>query len=243
MMQVCDRISNRHWSLKARAEELRRAGWSYNAIKAELSVAKSTVSLWCRHIQLTDAQYARLYSRRDSSIKGIKIIQKAFWNKRCEAFKEGVELGNTLQNDPIFIAGLMLYWAEGTKSIKAAVINSDPDIIKLAVKWFHKFFNRPIDSMSCSLNLHSGQNEDETKQYWSEITGIPLKNFGKTFIKPEGSGYKKNILYRGTAQIRQKGEGSYYLLVKVLGCISGFLYNVTGKTPNIEDWMKEFPYA
>ncbi len=39
------------------------------------------------------------------------------------------------------------------------------------------------------------------RQFWSEVTGIPIENFGKTFIKPAGKGFKKNNLYYGTIKV------------------------------------------
>ena len=33
------------------------------------------------------------------------------------------------------------------------------------------------------------------------MTGIPIKNFGKSYIKPLSKGYRKNNLYYGTIRI------------------------------------------
>lgn len=51
------------------------------------------------------------------------------------------------------------------------------------------------------LNIYPQQNELKIKKFWSEPTGIPLTNFGKSYIKPISTGYKKNNLYYGTARI------------------------------------------
>jgi predicted transcriptional regulator len=42
-----------------RARDLRAEGWTYNEIAAELGVAKSSVSLWCRDIEVDDALWSR----------------------------------------------------------------------------------------------------------------------------------------------------------------------------------------
>lgn len=51
------------------------------------------------------------------------------------------------------------------------------------------------------LNIYSQQNEMEVKRFWSDITGIPTENFGKTFVKPSNKGFKKNNLYYGTIKV------------------------------------------
>lgn len=68
-----------------------------------------------------------------------------------------------------------------------------------------------------SLHLHAGQSEAERKVFWSEATGIPLEQFFKTFVKPEGTGHRKNVLYQGTASVRI--TRSTDLLHRVLGWI------------------------
>lgn len=235
--------SNRHWSLKERAHKLRSQGLSYKEIAREVPVAKSTISLWCRNVPLTNAQRKRLWEKRDTQLKGIKAIQKMFWGRRCEAFAQGVTLAETLQKNVNFVAGLMLYWAEGTKGNGASITNSDPRIIKFMVKWFDDFFYIPPQSLSVHLHLHSGQNEEKMRQYWSKLTSIPLTNFQKSFVKPEGSGYRKNVLYCGTVKVRANGKGSTYALFKIFGCIAGFLKKATNENIDPEQWMERLPYA
>lgn len=55
--------------------------------------------------------------------------------------------------------------------------------------------------MKARLNVHSGQNEEKIKKFWSRETAIPLTQFGKTYIKPEGVGFRKNVLYNGTIRV------------------------------------------
>ena len=176
---------------------------------------------------------------------GIQAIQSMFWNRRCKAFTDGVSLlDKNVTKEMRLIAGIMLYWAEGTKSRgSASVANSDPRIIKFMTLWFNEFFGIKPENLKIYLHLHSGQKEEDMKLYWSKLTSIPLKNFGKSFVKPEGSGYRKNILYNGTVKLSVTTKGSTYLLFKILGAINGFL-NVTINEPiKPENWMPTLPYA
>lgn len=235
------KISNRHWSLKEKAQELRAQGLSYNEILAQIPVSKSSISLWCRYIVLSSKQKKRLGEKRDHSLRGIHAIQKMFWERRCHAFQEGVRMTKTIRSARFF-SGLMLYWAEGDKTIHCAIANSDERIIRFMMLWFKDFYDIKPESISINLHLHSGQNEKKMKEYWSSLTGVPAQNFMKSFVKPEGSGYRKNILYNGTVKLYPRGN-STYLLFKILGSIAGYLEETIGEKQDIEKWIKHLPYA
>ncbi len=245
MTEEFKNVSKRHWKLKEKARLLRSQGWSYKEIKCEVPVAKSTISLWCRDVKLTKKQLHRLWNKRDNTLAGIKAIQKMFWQRRCDAFMRGVaRSGKNVTTSERFIAGLMLYWAEGNKgSHSAAVANSDPRVIRFMAQWFKEFFKVANHEFSIHLHLHTGQDENKIKEYWSKLTGVPIQNFGKSFVKPEGSGYRKNILYNGTVKLTVKRQGSTYLLFEILGSLSHFLNQVLGEPIRPESWMSKLPYA
>ena len=97
--------------------------------------------------------------------------------------------------------GAALYWAEGSKTSHFSITNSDPYLILFMVKWFKKVFQVEPDQLRASLNIYSQQNERELKKFWSDLTEIPVKNFGRSYVKPPNKGYKKNNLYFGTIRV------------------------------------------
>jgi len=50
--------------LKEEAIKLRKKGFSYSEIKKEMDVSKSTLSLWCRDVAISEDQALRLYKRK-----------------------------------------------------------------------------------------------------------------------------------------------------------------------------------
>lgn len=242
MKEVSQKISNRHWKHRERACDLRSKGWSYKEIMGEVPVAKSTISLWCRHVALTGEQRKRLQEKRPQTMKGIKTIQTHFWKKRCDAFDEGARMYGSFKDSHFFIGGLMLYWAEGNKQKAAGFANSDPRAIRYIIKWFCTYFDVSVNNITLHLHLHSGQSEENMKQYWSQLTGVPLINFYKSFIKKEGSGYRKNVLYNGTVQIRIRGESTYRLF-RIVGALAAYLHESIGEKMAIEHWIPRLPYA
>ena len=102
------------------------------------------------------------------------------------------------------LMGAALYWGEGSKTIDFNITNSDPLLVSFMVHWMQDILNINPKNLKAHLNIYPQQNESEIKQFWSKITGIPIKNFGKSFIKPLSTGYKKNNLYHGTIKVRCK---------------------------------------
>lgn len=116
------------------------------------------------------------------------------------------------------LTGLMLYWSEGAKSKFVDFANSDPEVISLMIKWFRNICGVKDSRFRVQLHLHNGQDEKKMKQFWSSVTKLPLKQFHKSYVKPEGTGHRKNRLYYGTVKIRICDKN---LLHKILGWIEG----------------------
>ncbi len=198
-------MNNKNYQkLKSEAIKLRKQGLSYNEIKKKINVSKSTLSLWLKAVSLKPEQRKLLYtkqvlilargpqSQKERRLKEINKIIK-------EAEKE-IQL--PLSFEAYRLMGAALYWAEGSKTVHFAITNSDPHFILFMVRWLRKVFGIVPRSLKAKLNIYPQQNESEIKQFWSQLTGIPLESFEKSFIKPLNKKYKKNNLYYGTIRIR-----------------------------------------
>ena len=215
----------KRWEIKQTVINLRRKGLSYSEIRKQIPIAKSTVSSWCKNIELTSEQISRLDERYKAGtylgcLRGAKSnqLRRA---KEVEGIKAEAKFEiPPLSKDEFKIAGLMLYWAEGYKSRKVGVSNSDPELIRFMMRWFREVCKVPEHKFKVYIHLHSGQNEAERKKFWSKITALPLSRFGKSYIKKEGTGHRKNILYNGTASINICDKN---LLHKILSWIEAVI--------------------
>jgi len=196
---------------KKRAQALRRQGLSYSEILEKVHVSKSSISVWCRDIKLTKTQKHRLLQKTERNRKkfgqlGPKILsakrQKEISKIKTSAKKEI----HPLTPYEFKIAGAMLYWAEGSKNNGVEITNSDPTLIKFMLLWLKKACAVSHDQLKARLNIHANQNDEKIKQYWSKITKIPLSQFTKSYIKPEGRGHRKNILKYGVIKIKFNNE-------------------------------------
>lgn len=219
----------KNWQKKELVRDLRSQGLSYKELRQKIpfDISKSTISDWCKDIALTTEQKERLDRLfKDGSYRGRLLGSKTTQVRRADEVRKIKEKAKTeislLTKNEFMVAGLMLYWAEGAKSRYIDITNSDPLLIKFMMDWLRIVCKVPEEKFRVSLHLHSGQSEIKIKKYWSRITNIPLSKFGKSYIKKEGSGYRKNILYNGTIKIRVCDSN---LLHRVLGWIEGVSEN------------------
>jgi len=214
---------------KNKAIELRRKGSSIKDIAKRIKIAKSTVSLWCRDIELTSEQIERLCQKRikggyPGRIKGARMQYERRIKKIKKYNKEGIKQVGKLSNRDLLIAGLALYWGEGSKKTRSVSLsNSDPKIIKFAIKFLKRIFNIDKNRLSAYIGinqLHESRVE-EVENYWSKITGIPREQFTKTtLIKAKNKkNYSNFSVHYGTITIKvRKSSDLYY---RIMGLIKG----------------------
>ncbi|MBI2093049.1 MAG: hypothetical protein HYT75_08690 [Deltaproteobacteria bacterium] len=206
------------WKLKESVRKLRSAGLSYKEIKAVVPVSKGTISKWCEDIELSEQQRCRLGRKYDVQLRGAKAVQAKRKSEVDKIINNARGDVRFLKVSDLKVIGLMLYWAEGNKTVFPGITNSDPDIIKIVMRWFREICGVEDGKFKAHLHIHSGQDETSIKKYWSSITGISTERFGKSHVKKEGSGHRKNKLYNGTIKINIFDKN---LLFKILGWIGG----------------------
>ena len=217
----------KNWEKKELIRNLRHQGLSYREIcnNIPFSISKSTISDWCKDIELTELQKDRLQKLfKEGSYRGRLLGSKATQTRRANEVREikekaRLEISSLTENE-FKIAGLMLYWAEGNKKHHVGISNSDAELIRFMMKWFREVCSVSDERFKIYLNIHSGQDEIEIKKFWSNIIELPVSQFGKSYIKKEGTGHRKNILYNGTIKIEICDKDFLY---KILGWIEGVL--------------------
>ena len=154
----------KRWEQKELVQSLRRQGLSYREIlsRVPFSLSKSTMSDWCKDIELTPEQLDRLDQLYQvGSYRGRLLGPKTTQRRRNEAIEAIRTTARSeiseLTEKEFWLAGLMLYWAEGTKRREVSISNSDPRMIAFIMRWFRKVCNVPEHRFRAQLHLHSGQ--------------------------------------------------------------------------------------
>jgi hypothetical protein len=219
--------------LKLRALELRKRGMSYNEIKLKVPVSKDTLSRWCRDVILTPEQRGVLLKKKieganKGRLLGAKKLQQRRINQINELFEKGKnEIGGLSVRDR-FIAGAALYLGEGYRTDRAVgFANSDPTVIKFMMDWFRKFADVPEERFTGQIWIYKGRDRIKAERFWSNLTGIPITRFSKTYIaenKDNSRKIRKNVHEFGVFSIRISMAG---VQRRILGWTAGILCNGT----------------
>ena len=201
------------WERSELGKALRRLGLTYGEIRGLIPVPKSTLSSWCREIRLTEAQVEEIRIRTSpGSRAGIPVNTQ--WKRRREIARMRTEargFARARLDDPFFIAGVVLYWGEGSKTHgHLSVANADPRALRLFIAWV-RGFHEPAADFVLKINLHAGNNEPKARAFWRKATGLPDVDFYRTFVKPEGTGHRKNHLPFGVCQVRVRKCTNYWI--------------------------------
>ena len=193
---------------KRKAIELRVQGKTFGEIRSIIpNLAKSTLSVWLRNVKLTPEQEKKLKRNIETTIYNARV--KAAWAKKQKRIaqtkfiiKQAKKELPTLLKNPLFLIGLSLYWAEGSKTEeRIQFANSDPRLIKIMVKWFKKICKVPERKIKVHIYIHKVYKNEECEKFWSKITNVPASKFGKTTYKPTPHKVKKNLDYKGVCRI------------------------------------------
>lgn len=197
---------------RLQAHKLRREGWSIGAIANVLEVSKSSASVWCSELVLTKQQ-EELLSRnailkRDSGrIKGA-LTQKRKKEARIAFYREKgkTDLGK-ISNRDFFLAGIALYWAEGTRKSgsKFSFTNSEPEIVKFMMIWLGKIMDvKKTEFMPrIFINAIHEPRINQVKKFWATLLGLPVSQFGKLVLlkRPPRKVYENYDTYYGVLNL------------------------------------------
>lgn len=172
---------------KEEAINLRKQGKSIREIVKKLKVSKGSISRWVRDIELTEEQLKKLDTNKINNRFGNRkyyYISKKNINNYKEKRKEYQENGRNLfkiyKEEPNFVAGIMLYWAEGGKGRNSINFsNSDADMISIFLKFLRKYFNINENKLTFNLQYYTnnGISEENVNEFWKNK--LNLKDFQK----------------------------------------------------------------
>lgn len=210
---------------KNKAILLRKEGFSLNEISKKLNVSKSSVSKWVNNVNINKNKLQRLKNNSYSNELIEKRRQTRLSSERQKRQSIILDAKNTIQNMDTYqlkIFGTSMYWAEGSKTNRSLVriSNSDPDIIKIMMKYFRNTCKVKESKFRLYIHTHSKHNILEAEKFWSEVTKIPKKQFFKTHVaKSSASKNIRKTLPYGTCEIYVCDTE---LFLKITGWIEGF---------------------
>jgi len=194
------RRKDRQYALKLREE-----GKSYSQIKAIIGVGKGTLSYWLKNHPLPEKRLRELRDWNEQRIERYRQtrtrIREAYLNKIYAIQKQ--RIFPLLQRD-LFIAGLFLYWGEGSKTkFELEVANTDPAVPRFFIYWVTKFLKLDKSKIRVHIHLYSNMDVEKELGFWSKTLDIPKVQFLRPYIKRNSSlKINRGTFGHGTCTIR-----------------------------------------
>jgi hypothetical protein len=210
---------------------LRKKGLTYSEILKTVPVAKSTLSLWLRQVRLAKRQEQHLTEKRKAAQMRGGAARRAQRLQTTELIlkKARPETGS-LSKKELWLVGLVLYWAEGSKEKTYAgangvdFANTDPRMIRFFVRWLTKCCDVSMRRIYAHLYIHEYQRKSagEAVTYWSDMSGLATYQITGVYFKrhnPKSNRHNYNKKYYGTLRVRVKSSSE--LMRKIQGWVEG----------------------
>ncbi|HEX2849485.1 MAG TPA: hypothetical protein VHN98_02995 [Acidimicrobiales bacterium] len=222
--------------LRERAREMRAGGASLREIVEALDVSKSTASLWCRDVPLTEEQRAALAARGPATSSARAASIRANAERRRQRIRDEARAQvPALAESELFVAGVVAYWAEGTKNKpwrtgeRVAFMNSDPRLVLLFLAWL-ELVGVSRDRIDFRLSIHETADIDDATRYWSEVVDEAVEASRKPTVKRHNpKTVRKNVgaHYHGCliVSVRRSGE----LNLRIEGWFGGIVAAVAAR--------------
>lgn len=167
---------------------LRAEGLSYDEIAARTGASRGSLSVWLRDIprpprtQWSSAHMAvmRAASRRARRGRSETVRQQTKLS--------AVHAVGQLTPRELFLTGVALYWAEGSKSkpwrVSERVIftNSDAEVITVFLAWL-TLLGVPADRLRLAVSIHERADVAAAQAFWCGVTGLPDAAFRRPMLK------------------------------------------------------------
>ncbi|MEK7460956.1 MAG: hypothetical protein AAB647_01935 [Patescibacteria group bacterium] len=108
----------------------------------------------------------------------------------------------------LMIAGLMLYWAEGSKRNINTIdfANSDPKMVVIFLNLFRSIYQIQEDKLRVLLYCYANQSIPDLILFWKKLTKIPEKQFTKPYVRSDFQEDKVNRMRYGMVHIRYNDQ-------------------------------------
>lgn len=162
----------------SRVITLRKRGFSYSEIGRETGIAKSTINNWLTLAGLTLTKEHLLIQakkRVENNVIATAASKITRAKRKDEDIQNFIFANKKYFTDPLFVAGIMLYEAEGSKGGNNGFSNSNYKLILAFIIFLEKYLqlNRNKD-LSFRLYIHDSRNEDLSRliNFWSRKLSI-----------------------------------------------------------------------
>lgn len=172
---------------KTTAIRLRKRGFSLTEISEKLHIAKSTSSVWLSGINLSTSAQKRLARKKMLGQYKTVLLKRAFretQRKKLQGQAYSLLKKITFSREIAKLYCALIWWCEGNKNFSSVrFTSSDVTLIKNFLFLLRSGFSLDEAKFRAIVHIHEYHNDSAQKEFWSEITKIPLTQFWKSYQK------------------------------------------------------------
>jgi hypothetical protein len=155
---------------------MRAAGWTLADIAAELGVARSSVALRVRDVQFAAQPRRRAPPARTKCL----AAEEGGRDPSVACRRQGAN--RAIKREGVPCRRRRPVCREGSKADRKVVFaNTDSRMVAFFCAWLRRFFSVDEDRLRVRVYLHQGLDLNAAEQHWSEVTKIPLSQFGRPY--------------------------------------------------------------
>ena len=208
---------------------LRREGVSYQEIRSRLGIAKSTVWRWLKAEGLVENHPQQQTERRwRASQKAARLATERRIERTQRLINEASQRVGALSLRELWLVGITLYWAEGSKQkptdVSRGIIfsNSDASAIRVFVEWIRQCCGVSRDAIAFEIYLHETADAHTAQMFWRKELDLPATTTVKVYWKRHQrrtNRHNTGDTYHGVMRVRVRR--STILNRRVTGWIQG----------------------
>lgn len=195
---------------KEKAIAMRKEGYTYSHISKQVSVAKSTLSLWLQGISFIPNELTKYSMRKGQKYNAdIKRADKASSLKKAEEYAQ--KYATKLSDNELFLLGIGIYIGEGSKTGHITrVVNSDPRIVRFSIEWFKRCFKASESNFRVRIHIYPDNDPDELIRFWMKELSLRRSCFQEPYIdrRLNKKSKKRKVLPYGTAHLTVNSNGN-----------------------------------
>jgi transcriptional regulator with XRE-family HTH domain len=183
------------------AVSLRKRGFTLAEIAKYCDISKSTASEWLKN-KAFSAEITKQNVKRAGAenAKRLKLINKARNSERATKYSEVLKSAEVefkhYQDNPLFVAGIMLYIGEGDNRHRRLIriANARMDVHKVFIKFATEFLGVEKKKIRFWILLYPDLSEETCMKKWQKATSLPYSQFYKNQVI-QGKSNKRTLQY------------------------------------------------
>jgi hypothetical protein len=163
---------------------------NYAQIASELSVSKSSVSLWVRDLPRPEPlSYEECRRRAAEGVRRYWAAERPVREAERQAARAAAaaQIG-PLNDREVLIARAIAYWCEGAKNKpyrrgdQVLFMNSDPALIRFYLRFLSVAGIEP-GRLRCRVQIHESADIEAARRFWLDVTGLEASQFRRPALK------------------------------------------------------------